>query len=181
MLCNIYTIPDFKELICKEDNTFPFAVFSDDRKYRYALRRHWDYSNNRFVMFIMLNPSSADEVKNDPTIRRCINYAKSWGYGGLIVCNLFALVATNPKDLFKAHNPTGDQNLWYIRKMSDHVDTIVCAWGNYPIVSKYFKHVGPFDYLFFAKDKLHYLELSKHNTPKHPLYLNPTLRPIKIL
>jgi hypothetical protein len=72
------------------------AIFSDCRKYRFALRRNWDESKP-YVMFIGLNPSTADEIENDPTINRCISYARSWGYGGLFMANLFAFRATDHK------------------------------------------------------------------------------------
>lgn len=72
------------------------AILSEDRKYRYVLSRIWDESKP-MVMIIGLNPSTADETKNDPTIIRCIDFAKSWGYGGVYMLNLFAFRATLPK------------------------------------------------------------------------------------
>ncbi|GHX72979.1 hypothetical protein VCSRO16_3593 [Vibrio cholerae] len=69
------------------------AELSKCRKYRYALWRTWD-SDKPFAMFIGLNPSTADEKNDDPTLRRCINFAKSWGYGGVCMANLFAFRAT---------------------------------------------------------------------------------------
>ena len=74
------------------------AIFSSCRKYRYALWRNWD-ETKPCVMIIGLNPSTADENENDPTITRCINFAKSWGYGGVCVTNLFAYCATVPSDM----------------------------------------------------------------------------------
>lgn len=155
------------------------ATISECGNYRYTLTRTWDESKPK-VMFIMLNPSTADANNDDPTIRRCVNFAKSWDYGGLYVCNLFAFRATNPKELLKVGNPFGDQNIWHTRKLSDEVDTIVCAWGNKPILNKILKETSPYSLLHFVLPKLHFLELSKDGTPKHPLYLNGDLKPKKI-
>ncbi|MBF6607758.1 MAG: DUF1643 domain-containing protein [Flavobacterium sp.] len=155
------------------------AVISECGNYRYSLTRVWDESKPK-VMFIMLNPSTADASKDDPTIRRCIAFAKTWGYGGLFVCNLFSFRATNPKDLLKIGNPFGDENIWHTRKLSDEVTTIICAWGNKPILHKLLKNQNPYKLLDFAWLKLHYLELSKDGTPKHPLYLKGDRFPVQV-
>lgn len=86
------------------------AIISDCQQYRYALWRIWD-ETKPFVMFIMLNPSKADAETDDNTVRRCIGFAKSWGYGGIYICNLFAYRSTDPKVLLKVDNPFGDQNI----------------------------------------------------------------------
>lgn len=155
------------------------ALISTCNKYRYSLTRIWD-TNLPKVMFIMFNPSTADGTKDDPTIRRCIAFAKSWGYGGLYVCNILAYRATEPKDLLKVDNPFGDQNIWVTRKHVDEVELIVCAWGNEPIVKRIFGATSPYSMLDFAKSKLHYLQLSKNRVPKHPLYLPKHLKPVKM-
>ena len=93
------------------------ATFSNCRKYRYALSRSWD-EKKKIVLFIGLNPSTADEKKDDPTIRRCINYAQSWGFGGLQVANLFAYRATKPTKLRYVENPVGDDNDQQLIKLS---------------------------------------------------------------
>lgn len=89
------------------------AILSEDRKYRYILSRTWDETKPT-VLFIGLNPSTADENEDDPTIRRCIIFAKSWGYGGLIMANLFAFRTTNPQGLYSEKNPVGSENDYYI-------------------------------------------------------------------
>lgn len=155
------------------------AVISECGKYRYSLERAWDETKPK-VMFIMLNPSTADENNNDPTIRRCINFAKSWGFGGLYVCNLFAFRATNPKELLNVDNPFGDQNIWYTKGLSEKVDTIICAWGNEPILKKILKNENPFKLLDYAWHKLFYLQLGKNATPKHPLYLRHDITPERV-
>ena len=105
------------------------ATISDCQKYRYALSRTWD-CKERAVLFIALNPSTADEKNDDPTIRRCIDYAKNWGYGILLVVNLFAYRTTNPEKLRYVKNPVGNDNDQHIIKLSKKANLIVAAWGN---------------------------------------------------
>ena len=82
------------------------ARLSDDRRYRYLLVRRWD-NTLPDATFVMLNPSTADERDDDPTIRKCIGFAKRWGCGGIKVVNLYAFRATNPRDCFAAADPIG--------------------------------------------------------------------------
>ena len=139
------------------------ATFSNCRKYRYALSRSWD-DKKKIVLFIGLNPSTADEKKDDPTIRRCINYAQSWGYGGLQVANLFAYRATKPTKLRYVENPVGDDNDQQLIKLSKMADLTVAAWGN--------------EGALFNRDKqviklipnLMCLKINKSGLPAHPLY-----------
>ena len=112
--------------------TFDTAVFSEDRCYRYLLRRRVGESSRR-VLFIMLNPSKADEKRNDATIRRCVGFARSWGFGILEVVNLFALMSTNPEALLKAKDPVGPDNDAAIRAALEVADTVVLAWGNHAL------------------------------------------------
>lgn len=147
------------------------AIISDCGQYRYSLSRIWDESLPK-VMFIMLNPSTADADKDDPTIRRCINFAKSWGYGGLYVGNLFAYRATNPKDLQKPFDPVGKENAYWLAKLSEQSEIVVCAWGNRNISDKV-THKP----LQVIKKPLYYIELSVDGIPKHPLYLKKDLKP----
>jgi hypothetical protein len=92
----------------------PGAVISQDGKYRYKLARYWN-SKEPPVIFIMLNPSTADAVENDPTIRRCISFAKRWGFGGLEVYNLFALRSYDPAVIEIAGDPVGPDNDNWLR------------------------------------------------------------------
>lgn len=155
------------------------ANLSSCNTYRYLLSRVWDESKGK-VMFVMLNPSKADDKVDDPTIRRCIAFAKEWGFGGLYVCNLFAYRATDPKELLKIPNPSGNENSIFIKKCADEVDIIVCAWGNKSIVKSILKEFSPIEFLTFAKEKLHYLKLTKDGTtPRHPLYVKADLKPTR--
>lgn len=157
------------------------AVISECGKYRYSLTRVWDENKPR-VLFIMLNPSTADAEKDDQTIRRCVRFAEGWGYGGIYVVNLFSLRATNPKDLLKAPFVVGVENEKWFNRMSALAHLVVCAWGNSAIVDKLQKRLDhswkPLSWIDKSKP-LHYLELSKDGTPKHPLYLPKTLKPVR--
>lgn len=152
-----------------------YAIISECEQYRYQLRRTWD-TNLQPVMFIMLNPSTADADNDDPTIRRCIGFAKTWGYGGIVVVNLFAYRATNPKDLLKCKNPVGDDNLKWIEHSASRCPKVVAAWGNADIVNKLLAN-RPFYQPLEKLANVHYIELSNSGTPKHPLYLKGDLKP----
>ena len=143
------------------------AIISECGKYRYQLWRIWNDQLPK-VLFIMLNPSTADANEDDPTIRRCIAFAKSWGYGGLFVGNLFAYRSTNPSNLKKVDTPIGPWNTAHVISMFNRSDKAICAWGNGQSPPNYFKGLLP---------KFYYLELSKDGIPKHPLYLKGNLQP----
>ena len=106
------------------------ARFSDDRVYRYSLWRCWNPSQP-YVMFVGLNPSTADEKDDDPTIRRCIGFCKSWGFGGLYMLNLFALRSTDPK-LLKSHtDPVGADNNRALSMYAEASAWVIAAWGTH--------------------------------------------------
>lgn len=97
--------------------------------YRYKLWRCWDVSLP-WALWVMLNPSIADAAIADPTLRRCIGFSKRWGYGGLVLTNLFALISTDPKGLLTAEDPVGPQNDATILEMAETLGgPIICAWG----------------------------------------------------
>lgn len=150
------------------------ASFSDCMKYRFTLWRVWDVGP--LVNFVMLNPSTADDVTNDPTVQRCERRAKSLDFGGLIVTNLFAYRATNPKDMITQIDPVGFGNDEAILETASQCQMIICAWG------------GGGTHLYRGRDvleilgkqhadKLHYLRLSKNGIPCHPLYLPYEIKP----
>ena len=151
------------------------AAFSPDRFHRYALWRTWDETKN-IAMFIGLNPSTADEVKNDPTVTRCINYAKQWGYGGMIMSNIFAYRATDPKVMKKAEDPVGPRNDSWLIKLAEEASLVVAVWGNHAAFMARGKKVMN---LFEGID-LHCLAMNKTGHPKHPLYCRSSLKPVSI-
>ena len=112
------------------------AIISDCGKYRYELHREWDKSKRK-VLFIMLNPSTADGLNNDLTTIRCINFAKKWGYGGIMIGNIYPFRAKRPKDLRKwldeakltADFNAAHENINHVETMAEQADMIVCAWG----------------------------------------------------
>jgi len=150
------------------------ATFSNCRTYRYSLSRIWD-KKKKLVLFIGLNPSTADEKVDDPTIRRCVNYVQNWGYGGLMVVNLFAYRATAPSSLKKVKYPIGKDNDKYIMVLSKKADITVAAWGNNGKLYSRDKQV--FDLI----PSLMCLKFNKSGQPAHPLYLSKNLKLTKFL
>ena len=142
------------------------AEISECSKYRYSLWRIWDKDKPIFT-FIGLNPSTADHVQDDPTITRCINFAKSWGGGGIYMANLFAYRATKPQEMMAQEDPIGTQNDEYLHRLASQSKHIIACWGN----DGAFKERSAF-VKQLLKDKLYYLELNKSGEPKHPLYIH---------
>ncbi len=156
------------------------TIFSPCRKYRYTLWRvspsdlfemslgNW----TPYVNFIMLNPSTADEVQDDPTIRRCIGYAKAWGYGGLCITNLFAFRTTEPNVMKAATDPVGPENDKWLTQCARDADIVVAAWGvhgNYLDRDKEVFKLFPY---------VTCLGTTKAGHPRHPLYLPKGLKPM---
>ncbi|WP_432797473.1 DUF1643 domain-containing protein [Poriferisphaera sp. WC338] len=147
------------------------ARFSDCRQYRYTLHRIWDTSKP-YCMFVGLNPSTADEIQNDPTVRRCIGYAIDWNFGGLIMTNIFSFRATDPKDM-KAHpEPVGPKNNYWLKKVSADAGLTLCAWGNHG------SHLDRATQVIPLLTNPHCLKVTGAGHPSHPLYLKKDLQPI---
>ena len=144
------------------------AVYSDCESYRYSLTRIWEPSGPK-VMFVMLNPSTATEVQNDPTIERCERRARSLGFGGFRATNIFAYRATDPRDMRAAADPAGPDNDAAILDGLGWANQVVCAWGT----NGAHRNQGPrIEALLRARGQmLHHLGLSKAGHPKHPLYI----------
>jgi len=151
------------------------AAFSRCRRWRYLLWRRWDESRPA-ANFLMLNPSTADEFKLDPSCTRARVYAERWGYGGLIVTNIFAWRATDPDDMKAAANPVGRGNDAAIARAASEAAIVVCAWGNHG------QHLGRGGKVIAALRssgvELHYLKMNGAGQPSHPLYLPGTLEPV---
>lgn len=145
------------------------AVISECGKYRYRLSRRWNESGYS-LPFVMLNPSIADAKIDDPTIRRCMGFARREGYAGIEVANLYAFRATFPVDLWKAIDPEGPNNVQHLTDVAKAAATyavpIICAWG---------AHGGrnnrPIAIMQATGAELRCLGKTKDGKPRHPLYV----------
>jgi len=158
----------------QKDDAASVAVYSDCEKYRYSLTRRW--SDGAKVAFIMLNPSTATEVQNDPTVERCERRARSLGFGAFRVTNIFAWRDTDPRNMRRADDPIGPDNDTAILDACNWADTVICAWGTHgqhlnrgPQVEKMLRQ---------SHSDLFHLGLSKAGHPKHPLYIAYAQSPV---
>ena len=139
-------------------------MYSRDRRHRYLLWRTLDAGHGTLLV-VGLNPSTADENQNDPTITRCIGFARAWGYRKLLVANLFAFCATRPVDLKQAADPVGaENNKWLVDATNIAWDTLV-AWGNTGNWQGRGQQVLP------LLKRAACLGLTKQGAPRHPLYV----------
>lgn len=147
------------------------ATFSACGKYRYALRRRWNSGASKICTFIMLNPSTADETNDDPTVRRCIGFAQKWNYDALLVLNLFAFISSNPQEMLAASDPIGPENDRHLLDAAGDAtafgNRIVCAWGSFKGITQRVASVRK----LLADGNFSALKLSKHGNPWHPLYV----------
>jgi hypothetical protein len=150
-----------------------WAVFSDDEAYRYILAR--GDVNAKTVNWVLLNPSTATEDINDPTITRCIKYAERWGYGGVFITNIFALRSTDPKNLYNSTDPVGTFNDTYIRWCAGQSELIVAGWGSHGKLRGRGGEVARL--LHNVRKRPKCLKMTKAGHPGHPLYLKANLRP----
>ncbi len=150
------------------------ARFSPCRRWRYLLWRRWDPARP-VANFLMLNPSTADEFKLDPSCTRARVYAERWGYGALIVTNIFGWRATDPDEMKAVRDPVGRGNDRAILRAARESALVVCAWGNHGT------HLGRSTYvreiLAKAKIEARVLRMNAGGEPAHPLYLPARLRP----
>ena len=154
------------------------AYLSDCGTYRYSLTRdvapltgEWDT-----VTFIGLNPSTADETLDDPTIRRCIRFARDWGFARLKMLNLYAYRATDPYALNEPDDPVGPDNLCTIAKVVGGSDLVVCAWGCNPFVYAPLR-VNQTQAVLDLVAAPHALGVTKGGYPRHPLYVRADTLP----
>lgn len=139
-------------------------MFDPTGAWRYRLERAWD--DGPAVAFVMLNPNTADAEHDDPTIRRCVGFARRWGFGRLLVVNLFAWCCPRPSMLREAEDPVGPRNDTHLRRAATEADRVVVAWGNHGRLLDRDREVtetldGP----------LYCLGTTRHGCPRHPLYL----------
>lgn len=150
------------------------ARFDAARRYRYRLTRVWDASRP-VVLFIMLNPSTADERADDPTIRRCIGFARRWDMGGLEVVNLFAWRSPSPATLRRVADPVGPNNDAAIRRAASRAARIFAAWGNHGArnqrAADVMRILGPIPVFC--------LGVTRSGQPRHPLYCRADAPPVR--
>lgn len=151
------------------------AIYSPCERYRYSLTREWAPEDGGRVLFVMLNPSTATELRNDPTVERCERRARALGYGAFRVCNIFAWRATDPREMRAAADPVGPQNDAALRDGCDWADRVICAWGAHgahlgrgPRVEAMLRATGA---------SLHHLGLTRDGHPRHPLYIAYSRQP----
>lgn len=153
------------------------ATFSGDRTYRYELTRVWGDgapADLRLVNFVMLNPSTADAFALDPTNRRCVGFARDWGYDGLVTTNVFALRSTDPSGLRGVEDPVGPANDEAILRAARSSALVVAAWGVHATLGDRERVV--LDRLHDAGIELHALRLTRGGHPGHPLYVPAATR-----
>lgn len=152
----------------QDDIKGSYAEWSSDKKYRYLLFRCWDTSKPVFAV-IGLNPSTADEKNDDPTVRRCINFVRRHGGGAMVMLNAFAIRSTDPSMIYYTdQDPIGEENDYHILTVcSDGDITVILAWGNRG------RHNNRHQQLLGMLEKRELLcfGVNLDNTPKHPLYL----------
>ncbi len=157
------------------------CVFSPCRKWRYVLKHTWRDlfdTEERAVAWIALNPSTADENRLDPTLRRIRGFSMDWGFNTFYMLNLFGFRATDPKDMLAAEDPVGPENDRWICEIAKKSPFTVCAWG---VHGKYLdRQKAVFSELRALNCSLRYLELTKDGVPKHPLYLRKDLKPLEL-
>lgn len=149
------------------------AVYSDCESYRYLLTRTW--GDGPKALFVMLNPSTATEIQNDPTVERCERRARTLGYGAFRVTNIFAFRATDPKVMRAMVDPVGPGNDAAILESVAWADMILCAWGNHGLHLD--RGAAVTSLLRKTKAPLWHLGLTGHHQPRHPLYVGYDQQP----
>ncbi|SPF80003.1 DUF1643 domain-containing protein [Pseudoprimorskyibacter insulae] len=168
-----WPLPDTGDVLCRRhnrDGIASIALYSSCETYRYGLARRWSDAGD--VLFVMLNPSTATELRNDPTIERCERRARQLGHGGVMIANLFSFRATRPADLKAANHPVGDLNDDVTRLWHDHATMTIAAWGVHGA------HLGRADqFRGLLPGKIFHLGLTKAGHPRHPLYVPYDTKP----
>jgi hypothetical protein len=152
------------------------AILSECGRYRYTLTREWGGENSPCVAFVGLNPSTADHMVDDPTLRRCVAFARAWGFGRMMLVNLYAWRETVPSDMFTLGRMgvdiVGPVNDTWLDVAMQSSPCVVAAWGSNPYAAARAQEVRS-----RFKGRLWYLRLTKNGSPEHPLYLPGHLTP----
>lgn len=156
------------------------ATFSVDRQYRYWLTRDLVPDPRRWVAFVGLNPSTADAYQLDPTVRRCVGYAKDWGYEGFMMLNLFGYRATDPRDLYEQEDMVGLENDKVLHDALRHFEPdVICAWGSNKAIKRDGDRAQAVREIIREEEvPCYFLRMNKDGQPAHPLYLPKDLRRI---
>lgn len=149
-----------------------WATFDKSGAYRYTLGRSWDATKGRCA-FVMLNPSTATASELDPTVRRCVGFAKRWDFGSLEVGNIFALRSTDPEELYKVEDPVGPENDKQLIGIQSRAAIVVAAWGNHGAHQKRGAAVRD---LLQPGGRVYCLGATNEGQPKHPLYVSQETR-----
>jgi hypothetical protein len=152
------------------------AVYSDCESYRYLLTRTWDPSGPK-ALFVMLNPSTATERQNDPTVERCERRARTLGYGAFRVTNIFAWRDTDPRLMRGASDPVGPDNDDAIAQSAIWADMIIAAWGTHGAHLARGPQVETL--LRGTARPVHVLGLTQAGHPQHPLYISYDRQPVR--
>ena len=155
------------------------VCISADERYRYWLEAKVSGDNRRVCMFLMLNPSTADATKSDPTMNTCKRFARDWGYGTMRVCNLFALRSPYPRSLKESTDPVGPENDGWIVRNARDADVIVCAWGNQGSLLGRDRSIRRMLEGEGLTGKMRHLGLTKSGQPRHPLRLRADTLPVR--
>lgn len=147
------------------------ALFSPCRKYRYTLWRIWD-PGKQYACFLGLNPSTADETTDDPTVRRCVDYSRRWDMGGLYMLNIFAYRLTDPENMKAVTDPVGPDNDRWLNEIASSAGIVIAAWGNHG------DHMDRGREVLAMLSNVYCLKLNSNGQPAHPLYLRKSLEPI---
>jgi hypothetical protein len=153
----------------------PICIFSPCEKYRYTLWREVNPNGEGYVQWIALNPSTADETKDDPTVRRMQGFSRDWGARYCLVTNVFAFRATNPRDMKAQHDPWGPTNMHHIQRLAKHARMVVAAWG----VHGAWMRADLSLQQALSDIPLKCLGKTKDGQPRHPLYIKATQSPIE--
>ncbi len=152
------------------------TIISPCGEYRYRLERK--FGNGKTCLFLMLNPSTADGDRDDATVRRCLTFARNWGYGRLLVGNLFAFRATKVSDLKKAADPIGPHNFHHLKQMCREQELCIAGWGEHGKLlgqdSRVLRKLARWGV------NVHFLKLTRQGRPCHPLYLKGNCTPQKM-
>ena len=157
-----------------KDDAPSTAVYSDCERYRYSLTRVWQPEGQK-VLFVMLNPSTATEVQNDPTVERCERRARALGFGSFQVTNIFAWRDTDPRKMRAADDPVGPGNDAAITDGIIWADRVIAAWGTHGTHRDRGAEVEAI--LRDSGQSAYHLGLTKHGHPKHPLYIAYACQP----